>query len=365
MKTESSSAFELSFRVVDRVASDSSKKVQEGVFSRDWDGEAAVDKLSESIEAGRLTAEKALLQARRLQPSSPGNLELHNFIGCHLWEMGMRDEAHDVYRKAYADACALIPKGFKGRIDWLWMENRSFLRLAHGLLLALVHEGDGRAAMKQARRLLRWCPGDNLGVRYLLGDIALLKGDFKVALREYLGHAEESPACWYQAGLIQLRARDFVSACTFLRRGIAANPYIAEGLTGRNVLGEHLYWHGGNVCGPDWAIDYLNSPACDWDEHEIDFVDWVFNASGVLKERSEVTSLHEALTYLRVGDERSAAVTALTDFSKGITDELSEAMVRKVSNRWDQEVWPWDRMGLDHPVLFDTTSPWAGVEQDR
>jgi hypothetical protein len=31
-----------------------------------------------------------------------------------------------------------------------------------------------------------------------------------------------------------------VAACTYLRRGIAANPYMAEGLTGRTVLTEHL-----------------------------------------------------------------------------------------------------------------------------
>jgi hypothetical protein len=38
-----------------------------------------------------------------------------------------------------------------------------------------------------------------------------------------------------------------VAACTYLRRGIAANPYIAEGLTGRTALTEHLYWHASNV----------------------------------------------------------------------------------------------------------------------
>ena len=43
--------------------------------------------------------------------------------------------------------------------------------------------------------------------------------------------------------MIAFRQGDYVAACTYLRRGIAANPYIAEGLTGRTVLSEHLYWH--------------------------------------------------------------------------------------------------------------------------
>lgn len=82
-------------------------------------------------------------------------------------------------------------------------------------------------------------------------------------------------------------------ACTYLRRGIAANPYIAEGLTGRTVLSEHLYWHASNVHDPEWAVDYLDSAACDWTPEEIDFVDWVLNASHVLKERAEMMALHE------------------------------------------------------------------------
>ncbi len=50
-----------------------------------------------------------------------------------------------------------------------------------------------------------------------------------------------SPAHCYQAALIAFREGDYAAACTYLRRGLAANPYMAEGLTGRTVLSEHLY----------------------------------------------------------------------------------------------------------------------------
>ncbi len=66
------------------------------------------------------------------------------------------------------------------------------------------------------------------------------------------------------------------AACTYLRRGVAANSYIAERLTGRTVLTEHLYWQASNVVGPGWAIDFLELAACDWTAEEIDFVDPVF-----------------------------------------------------------------------------------------
>ncbi len=123
------------------------------------------------------------------------------------------------------------------------MDNRSFLRIAHGYLLGLMHRGDGKAAKALAKKLLAWCPADNLGVRLLMGDISLMTGDTQSAMKSYLKEAADSPAHWYQAGQIAFREGDFVSACTYVRRGIAANPYIAEGLTGRTTINEHLYWH--------------------------------------------------------------------------------------------------------------------------
>ena len=62
------------------------------------------------------------------------------------------------------------------------------------------------------------------------------------------------------------------------------------------MLSGHLYWHASNVHGPDWAVDFLYSAACDWTPEEIDFVDWVFNASPVLKERAEMMALQEGMT---------------------------------------------------------------------
>ena len=166
-------------------------------------------------------------------------------------------------------------------------------------------------------------------------------------MKEYLAGAPNSPDhhpnAWYQAALIAFREGDYVTACTYLRRGIAANPYIAEGLTGRTVLSEHLYWHASNVHGPEWAVDYLDSAACAWTPEEIDFVDWVFNASPVLKERAEMMALHEGMTYERDAEKRAPYAQRSFDFIDRITDTLSKKMVRKVKNRWGDDIWPWDR----------------------
>lgn len=183
------------------------------------------------------------MQARKLEAATPDNLEIQNFIANRLWALGMRDEAAEVHERAFNRALALIPKGYKGQITWSEIDNRSFLRLAHGTLLGLMHRREGKSAMVLAKKLLAWCPMDNLGVRFLLGDIALITGDRKAAMKEYLNGATNSPDshpnAWYQAALIAFREGDYVAACTYLRKGIAANVYIAEGLTGRTVLTAH------------------------------------------------------------------------------------------------------------------------------
>ena len=316
---------------------------QYGRFSRNWQDEEALDLLIEQLEAGRFTHKQALMQARKLEATTLDNLEIQNFIANRLWALGLQDEATEVYERAFRRAQAHIPKGYTGQITWSEVDNRSFLRLAHGTLLGLMHRRDGKAAMALAQQMLAWCPMDSIGVRFLLGDIALLKGDHHTALQEYLKGAPNSPAHWYQAALIAFQAGDYVAACTHLRRGIAANPYIAEGLTGRTVLTEHLYWHGSNRYGAEWAVDYLNAPICDWTPEEADFVDWVFNSAAVLKERAKLMELHEGLTYERDSDRRSPYAEKSANFVSCITDTLSHKMVRKVCNRFDEEVWPWQR----------------------
>jgi hypothetical protein len=71
------------------------------------------------------------------------------------------------------------------------------------------------------KQMLAWCPMDNIGVRFLLGDIALLQGDHPAAMKEYLKGSHNSPAHWYQAELIAFRQGDYLEACTYLRLGNA------------------------------------------------------------------------------------------------------------------------------------------------
>jgi hypothetical protein len=121
------------------------------------------------------------------------------------------------------------------------------------------------------------------------------------------------------------------------------------------VLTEHLYWHASNVHGPEWAVDYLDSAACDWAPEEIDFVDWVFNGSPVLKERAKMMALREGMTYERDAEKRTPYAQRSLDFIRHITDTLSKKMVKRVRNRRGDDIWPWER-GVSNPDSREVTS---------
>ena len=57
-------------------------------------------------------------------------------------------------------------------------------------------------------------------------------------------------------------------------------------------------------------------------------------------------ALHEGMTYERDAEKRAPYAQRSLDFIDRITDTLSKKLVRKVKNRWGDEIWPWDRSSL-------------------
>ena len=118
----------------------------------------------------------------------------------------------------------------------------------------MLERRDGKAAKALAKKLLAWCPADNLGVRMLLGDISLMTGD--------------------------------------------------------------------------------------WTAQEIDFVDWVFNSSAVLRERANLMEQHEGLTYERDAVRREPFALRSSYFVNELTDDLSIAMVKEIQiRRVNNTIW--------------------------
>lgn len=57
-------------------------------------------------------------------------------------------------------------------------------------------------------------------------------------------------------------------------------------------------------------------------------------------------ALHDRMSYERDAEMRVSYAQRSLDFIDRIVDTLSKKMVQKVKNRWDAEIWPWDRSSL-------------------
>lgn len=337
------------FEIYDGV-DEKGRPTKECQFNRDMEAEEPMDRIMDLCRAGRLTDAKAVPMARDLLKSDPLNLELNNYLGFLLWRLKERDEAAEVWGKAFAFAGADLPSTAKLRISWYDVNNRPFLRLGWGHLLGLTHRDQPAKALTLARKLLRWCPSDNLGVRFHIPNLQYTRGDLDGALNGFLALASDQPTLWYAAGRVAFQRQQFVQACTYIRRGIAGNPYVAEGLTGRTVLRDHIYHHASNLYGQEFAVDFLGSAPGAMSSEQKDFVDWVFNCSDVLRERADLMACHEALTYSREPSDRIGHIEKRKELLSSIDDRLSLKLVCKVQNRWGDEIWPWDRLGHAHPV---------------
>lgn len=87
---------------------------------------------------------------------------------------------------------ALIPTSFKGTIPWSDVANRFYHRMLW-LQMSIEHrESDMRAAAHTARKMLKFNPGDNLGVRDYLPLICLSGHDYLAARRATKHFAKES-----------------------------------------------------------------------------------------------------------------------------------------------------------------------------
>ncbi|NDD15023.1 MAG: hypothetical protein EB072_20935, partial [Betaproteobacteria bacterium] len=53
-----------------------------------------------------------------------------------------------------------------------------------------------------------------------------------------------------------------------------------------------------------------------------------------------------SVTYAWEAEQRAPYAHKSMAFIDGITDTLSKKMVRKVNNRWGDEIWPWDKKSL-------------------
>lgn len=316
-----------------------------GIFRHgDTDG-ACVEELDIALErrdSGSLSLAKYVSALRGIIERYPDFIDGHAHLGFALLDQGKPKAALDAClnglqlgEKALAD--------YAGRIEWGFLENRPFLRAAHGVMLCRLRLGQRKEALDLMEKMLIWNPNDNQGIRFLIGSEYLRAGKTAKASRIFEEEADHYPPYTYEAGLLQFRAGNLVAAATSLRRGFVANPYIAETLSGNPEPMPLAIWHPSNFSEPEVARDYVDQCGELWRQTEgaIPFLRWLHMHPKVMMERALVFEVLEALLWEHDVDRRRTLLDREEAAIAAIDDRLSAEILVQRTDRHGRSVAPW------------------------
>ena len=317
-----------------------------GIFRHGEAYDEIVDELDATLdqrEGGRLAGSKYLAALKAIVERHPHFVDGHAHLGYALMEQRKPKLALESCLRGLALGERAIPNGFAGLIEWGFLENRPFLRAAHGAVLCHLQLGQPREALALMERILAWNPNDNQGVRFLIGSEYLRIGETEKALHVFNGEADDYPPYHYERALLHFIRDETVAAATSLRRGFAANGYIAEMLCGMSAPMPLAVWHSSNLAEPETAIDYLELHGDLWRKTKgaVAFIRWLHMHPKVLTERAAILECKEALLWKRDLEERRVLVDREAAIVADIDDRLSNEIVKERTDLHGKPVFPW------------------------
>lgn len=322
---------------------------ESGAFSFPGDKfDALIDEFDELLDAhqsGRLAAKPYVAALERLIAAVPEFIDAHAHLASHWHRQGKPKKALDTALLGLRIANSLIPEGFNGRIEWGHLDNRPYLRAMHIALLSYMRLRRHRDAVVLIELMLARNPNDNQGVRYLLGSEALRAGDYRHARAVFEAEADSYPPYWYELALSHMLKDEWLPAATALRRGFAANPYIAELLGGNPQPAPLAIWHGTSMAEPETACDYIQMYGNLWhlQPDSLAFTRWLFNHPKVMTERALLMQGREAALWESDGAVRGAIFMHERQMMASIDDSLSTELITQRKDRRGNMVWPWAR----------------------
>jgi tetratricopeptide (TPR) repeat protein len=177
------------------------------------------------------------------------------------------DKQLDLWRRGAAAGQAALGAAFADYVGHFWgvLETRPYMRARYGLASALWERGARAEAIDHLRDMLRLCPGDNLGVRYVLSAWLIDAGrddDLDALFKTY---RDDGDAGWsWTAALAAFRrGGDGAKSRAALDRAVQANGYVAAYLMGTKRLPKSLppYVSPGEE---NEAVDYAARCTAGW-----------------------------------------------------------------------------------------------------
>jgi tetratricopeptide (TPR) repeat protein len=238
------------------------------------------DKLYEGID---LMHEGMLTEAEKIYRSIieefPEHIDAYHHLAILLSSQGRKEEAFQLWKKAVDIGMRCFPENFavgKDLLEWVFLENRPFLRACHGLGLAYFERGEIEKALSIFNNILALNPNDNQGIRTLAVESNFALDRPEEVLRicsKYPDDAMAGILYGRPLALFQLGKKD--KAEKAMREAIKYLPLVAEELVKtkhkkpKGMMNGYL-----TMGGPDEAFDYWKRVGKYWQKTEgaIDFV---------------------------------------------------------------------------------------------
>ncbi len=301
------------------------------------------DDLLERRDTGRLGNDRYVAALEDLVARHPWFIDGFTHLGNAFFDRGQYERALEAYERAYSLGTAPLPEGFEEFIEWKYLENRPFLRAAHGLALCRSQLGRSGEAISLLAKILAWNPDDNQGVRYVIGSEYLRAGQEDRARPFFETEAAYYPPYRYELALLLLRHDRHVEAATNLRLGFNSNGYIAEVLCGNPHPLPTGIWHGSSWSQPALAMEYALHYGKLWQvtPDAVAFLRWLHTHPKVMVERAAILECREALLWEPDTERRRSIMDAEVAAWDRIDDRLSSELVIERTSRDGDRVYPW------------------------
>jgi len=157
----------------------------------------------------------------------PYHIDSYHHLGIIETEYGHPERALKYFETGYRIGLFSLPKNLSGTLPWICMENRPFLRAAHGYGLALEGKRRHVEAVEVYEQILALNPNDNQGVRYLLPSL-YLKAQAPQKARAALEQHGADGMNLFTRCLLEIQDGHRIEAVRWLCRGLAYNRHLPE-----------------------------------------------------------------------------------------------------------------------------------------
>lgn len=196
------------------------------------DADDAFDDALEEWRAGHtLAIEKKFLAVIK---QCPNHIDALHHLALFYEDLGRDAAAYAYWQAAVGIGLRAIPEEFswsRSKLEWGFHQNRPFMRAFDALGLWFLKHGHYDDAIDIFSKLLAVCPNDNLGVRYLLPECWLARGEPDKVVAHCQAHTDDGgPDIQYTLGLALVMCGKVESAKRVLEDAIATLPLVAKEL---------------------------------------------------------------------------------------------------------------------------------------